>query len=102
MNETVVTTLTICLLNDDEIQIDVLHTKFYVYMRNGDIYSDQNMPLDELFQLFTQQHIYSLFIPAYPRYVEDEFGEEVVLTDDFLIFPQGIAHIETDASAIEV
>ena len=102
MNETVVTTLTICLLNDDEIQIAALTTQFYVFTRNGKMYDDREMPLDELFQLLAQQHIYSIWIPAYPRYAEDEFGKEVVLTDDFLIFPQGIAHIEADASTVEV
>lgn len=102
MYETIVTALTICLLNDDEIQLDSIHTRFYVITKSGKAYNEKDMPLDELFNLLAHNHVFSIWVPDFPQLGEDAFGEEVELTDDFLIFPQGIAHIEADASTVEV
>ena len=102
MRKMIVTNLTLCLLNDDEISISSLHTPFFVLTTCGKMYSNANMPLAELYRQLGEARIFSLWIPNYPRHVYGEYDEELEILDDLLIFPQGIAHIEADASSVEV
>jgi len=89
-------------LNDDEISISSLHTKFYVLTSNGKMHVSSSLPLADLYRLFAEDRVFSLWVPDYPRPYESEYGEILEITDDLLIFPQGIAHIEADACSVEV
>ncbi len=102
MRKMIATTLTLCLLNDDEIQISSLHTKFYVLTTGGKMHTSTDCPLADLYRLFAEARVFSLWVPDYPRPYESEYGEILEITDDLLIFPQGIAHIEADSCSVEV
>ena len=102
MRRMIVTNLTLCLLNDDEIQISSLRTTFFVLTSNGKMYTNAELPLADLYRLFAEDRVFSLWVPDYPRFVMGEYDEELEIVDDLLIFPQGIAHIEADACSVEV
>ncbi len=102
MRSMIITALTLCLLNDDEISISSLYTRFYVLTTNGKMHSHCDLPLADLYRLFAEDRVFSLWILDYPRMFESEFGDEVELKDDLLIFPQGVAHIEADSCSVEV
>ena len=102
MREMIVTTLTLCLLNDDEIAINSLGTRFFVLTTSGKMHTNVDLPLADLYRLFAEARVFSLWIPEYARTFESDFGEELELLDALLIFPQGIAHIEADSCSVEV
>lgn len=102
MRKMIVTNLTLCLLNEDEISISSLHTRFYVLTSNGKMHTNADLLLADLYMLFAEDRVFSLWIPDYLRIIHDEFDEELEITDDLLIFPQGIAHIEADSCSVEV
>ena len=102
MRKMIMTNLILCLLNDDEISISSLHTRFFVLTTGGKMHTNVDLTLADLYLLFAEDRVFSLWIPNYPRRILSDYDEELEIVDDLLIFPQGIAHIEADASSVEV
>ena len=100
--EMIVTSMMLSLLNDDEITINTFDTKFAILTTQGKIHNHKNLPLAELYMLFAEGRISTLWMFDYPRPYESEYGEPLEFLDDLLIFPQGIAHIEADSCSVEV
>ena len=100
--EMVVTSMMLSLINDDEIEVDTFRTKFSVLTKYGTIRNNTNLPLAELYQLFAEGRVSTLWIYDYPHPYESEFGEQLEFLDDICIFPQGVAHIEANSCTVEV
>ncbi len=101
-NTTITTSILLSLLNDDEITINSLDTKFFVLTREFEELTNKDLPLTDLAYMLAEERVRTLYIRNYARWVEDDWGAEVALYDDLAIFPQGIAHIETNACTVGV